>query len=97
VIALIVYDLAIPLTTMMFPLLSAELFGNLSQNQYIGTIMAMTSAGSIVSEPIANSIFDYMGSYRPVFWGCAVLSLIMIPLYCLLFGLVKRDRAKLLR
>lgn len=93
--ALIVYDLGLPITTMMFPLLSAELFGNRSQNQYIGTIMAMTTAGNIISEPLGNAVFDWTGSYRPVFWGAAVLALAMIPVYCLLFGMVFRDRKRL--
>lgn len=92
IIALIVYVIAIPITTMMFPLVSAELFGRKAQTQYIGTVMAMTSAGSIISSTLANAVYDFMGSYRPVFWGSAVLSLVMIPAYCLLYQTVKRDK-----
>ena len=66
--ALLIYDLACPLTTMMFPLLSMELFGYRAQGQYIGTIMAMTSAGNILSGPLANAVRDSVGSYVPFFW-----------------------------
>jgi len=93
--ALIIYDLGLPMTTMMFPLLSGDLFGNRAQSQYIGAIMAMTTAGNIISEPLANAVFDWVGSYRPVFWGCIILALAMIPVYCVLFGMVGRDRRKL--
>ena len=92
--ALIVYVTSIPITTMMFPLVSGELFGNRAQTQYIGAIMAMTSAANILSGPISNAIRDSFGSYGPVFWGIAALSLVMIPLYCLLYLLVKHTRKK---
>ena len=93
--ALLVYDLCIPLTTMMFPLLSVDLFGYQAQSQYIGVIMAMSSASNIVSGPLANVVRDNVGSYEPAFWGVAVLSVAMIGMYGLLFLLAKRDRQKL--
>lgn len=92
VTALIVYDFAIPMTTMMFPLVSADLFGNRSQTQYIGTIMAMTTAGNILSGILSDAIYDRMGSYQPVFWGFAAMAILMIPAYFLLYRMVKRDR-----
>ena len=93
--ALIVYDLSIPLTTMMFPLLSVDLFGYSAQSQYIGVIMAIASASNIVSGPLANLVRDTVGSYRPVFWATAALSVCLIGLYGLLFTLVRRDRKHL--
>ena len=95
IIALIVYDLAIPLTTMMFPLISAEVFGNQAYSWYVGIIMSMTTAGNIVSGPIASAVRDSFGSYRPAFWVCAALALLMIPAYGVLFGVTKRQRKKL--
>ena len=92
--ALIVYVTAIPITTMMFPLVSGELFGNHAQIQYVGAIMAMTYASNILSGPISNAIHDGLGSYAPVFWGVAVISLVMIPVYCLLYAYARRIRNK---
>lgn len=93
--AFVVYDLGIPLTTMMFPLLSVELLGNQSQAQYIGVVMAMVSAGNIVSGPLANVVRDTVGSYAPAFWGVAILAIALNGLYLLLFALTARDRKKL--
>ncbi len=93
--ALLVYDLSIPLTTMMFPLLSVELFGYQAQSQYIGTIMAMTSAGNIISSPLTNAVRDVTGSYVPAFWGVAVGAIALIGVYLILFAMVARDRKKL--
>ena len=92
--ALIVYVTAIPITTMMFPLVSGELFGNRAQPQYIGVIVAMGYASNILSGPISNAIHDSLGSYRPVFWGIVVMSLVMIPLYCFLYAYARRIRKK---
>jgi predicted MFS family arabinose efflux permease len=93
--ALVLFDMANPLTTIIFPLLSMDLFGYQGQNQYIGFITAMTSAANIISSPVANTVRDTMGTYRPVFWGAIVLSAAMLLLYPMLFALVKRDRKKL--
>lgn len=93
--ALLVIDLALPLTTMIFPLLSLDLFGYQAQNQYIGVIMSMTSAGSIISGPLANAVRDMTGTYDPVFWGVAIGSVAVIGLYWLVFALVARDKKKL--
>ena len=93
--AMIVFDLSIPLTTMLFPLLSAELFGNRAQGMYIGTVVAMATAGNIISGPLANFVYDFAGSYVPVFWGAAALSLVMLPVYGILFAMTKRAAVKL--
>ena len=56
--------------------------------------MSMTIAGSIIAGPISNAIYDTLGTYRPVFWGYAIVSLVMIPVYCLLYAYVRRVRKK---
>ena len=93
--ALLVYDLAVPVTTMMFPLLSVDLFGYQAQSQYIGTIMAMTSAGSIVAAPMVNAVRDAVGSYEPAFWATAIVATAMLGVYLLLFAVVSRDRKRM--
>ena len=93
--ALLIYALALPLATMMFPLLSMDLFGYQAQSQYIGVIMSMGSACGIVSSPLANLVRDTVGTYRPVFWFCAILSIAMMGLYGVLYGMVAKDRKKL--
>ena len=93
--ALLVYSLALPVATMMYPLLSMDLFGYQAQSQYIGVIMSMSSACGIISSPLANLVRDTMGSYRPIFWFCVILSLVLMALYGILYGMVTKDRKKL--
>ena len=91
-IALLVFSVAMPVTTMMFPLLSAELFGYQAQNSYTGVFMAMVSAASIIASPIANTVQGICHSYRPVFCVSVILSLTLCLLHSLAFWLVRRDR-----
>jgi MFS family permease len=93
--ALLIYALSLPLTTMMFPLISMDLFGYQAQSQYIGVIMSMGSACGIISGPLANLVRDTLGTYRPVFWGCAILAVCMLGLYGILYAMVAKDRKKL--
>lgn len=93
--ALIVFDFAMPATTLLFPLLSVELFGYQAQNQFMGVIMAMTSASTILSGPISNFIYDTVGSYVPVFLCSITVALMLVIAYLILFGIVKKGRAAL--
>jgi len=88
--ALLVFSMAMPMTTIVFPLLSADLLGYLDQGKYIGVIMAMASTASVVSSPIANMVFDNTASYEPIFWGSVILSVVMLGLYGILFLLSSR-------
>lgn len=90
--AMLIYSVACPMTTMMFPLLGGELFGLKSQNQYVSTVMAMATAGNLFAGPVANAVCDTVGSYRPVFLFCAGLALAMIPVYLLLYAIVAKNR-----
>jgi len=93
-LALLIYDLGIPLTTMMFSLLATELFGNRDQIKYLGAILATSTAASMVSDPVANFVYDMTQSYRPMFLGVALLALVLILFYAVLFRRVRRDRKK---
>ena len=93
--ALLIYSLALPVVTMIFPLLSVELFGYQAQSQYIGVVMSMGSACGIVSGPISNFVHDRTGSYDLAFWFCAIMAFALIGVYCILYLMVARDRKKL--
>lgn len=93
-VALLIYDLGIPLTTMMFSLLASELFGNRDQMKYLGAIMATSTAASVVSDPIANAVYDLTRSYRPMFLAVAFLCVALTVFYSFLFRAAKKDRER---
>lgn len=65
----VISALALPLETIMIPLVTAELFGRKSYAQMLGIISAINTAGFSVGPPITNFIFDTLGTYVPVFWA----------------------------
>jgi len=70
---------ALPLETIMIPLVTAELFGRKSYAQMLGIVSAINTAGFSFGPPITNFIFDALGSYVPVFWAyLAVIVLITV-------------------
>ena len=92
--AAVVYSISLVLTTITVPLLSSSLFGYHAQGSIIGIFMALVPAASVITNPIVNSLYDRIGSYRPIFRGGAVLSLAVTGLMLLLFVLAGIDRRK---
>ncbi len=90
----VLYAISLVLTTITIPLLSSALFGYHPQGSIIGIFMALVPASSVIINPVVNSLYDRIGSYRPIFRGGAVLSLGVTGLMLLLFLLAGRDRKK---
>ena len=93
-IAMIVFSVALVMTTITVPLLSSSLFGYHCQSNIIGIFMALVPAASVVTNPIVNLIYDRIGSYKPIFLGGAILAAVTTALMILLFILAARDRKK---
>ena len=94
IFAMVVFDFAMPLTSLIFPLVSLELFGYRSQNQFVGVVMSMTSAASIISGPVANYIRDCTGSYIPVFISSAVIAVSLVVVYLIMYVMADHSRKK---
>lgn len=69
----VVSAVAMPLETIMLPLITADLFGQRSYAQMLGVIVAINTAGYSFGPPLTNFIFDALGTYVPVFWAYLVL------------------------
>ena len=44
---------------------------------------------------VEDLVRDPMGSYHPIFWFCVILSVVLMALYGILYGMVAKDRKKL--
>lgn len=93
-IAILLYTMGLPIVTIIIPLLTYPLFGYRSHNLSLGIFIAVPVLGNLVSTPIANAVYDRIGSYSPVFQFAAVLSAVVIGLYALLYVLVAKARAR---
>lgn len=92
-LAILIFGLGLPLTTITVPLLAFSLFGYRSQAQYTGVFMGMISAASTVGNIFTNFLFDAFGTYKWGFLGSAVGCFILIFLYLILYRMADKDPA----
>lgn len=83
--------------TIMVPLLTRPLFGYAPSDTLIGIFLGLVSLSGMLAEPLVNYLYDALGSYSPVYYGAAVLDLVLIGSYLLLFRLCDRDKKKYLQ
>lgn len=95
-LAVLVFSLSVPLTSVMVPLLSCALFGYQAQTACVGIFMGMISLASTISGPVANRIYDRMGTYNPFFWGAAAGSVALVGMYLFMYKLAGRDKKRIL-
>lgn len=91
-VSVLVFSLALPMTTITIPLLSANLFGYQSHNAAVGIFLSMVSAASMVSSPIVNTLYDVIGSYNPIFFVTAIAGIGVCVIFLILFRLAAHDR-----
>lgn len=68
-------SLALPLETVMLPLIAGDLFGEKEYSKMLGVFVSVNTAGYASGPLISNLCFDAIGTYRPVFIVYAVLML----------------------
>ena len=67
--------LALPLETVMLPLIADDLFGEREFAKLLGIFVSVNTAGYAVGPLVTNLCFDMVGTYRPVFF---VYSAVMV-------------------
>ena len=77
----IFYALALPLETLVIPLIVNDMFGVASYDKILGIFCAMNYTGYALGAPIVNLCYDIFGSYKPIL---LTFSLLMIPI-CIVF------------
>ena len=60
--------LALPLETVMLPLIAGDLFGEKEYSKMLGIFVSVNTAGYAVGPLVSNACFDMIGTYRPVFF-----------------------------
>ena len=87
----VVSAVALPLETIMIPLITAELFGRKSYAQMLGIVSAINTAGFSVGPPVINFIFDSLGTYVPVFWTYLIMMAGITAAFGWALGTAKKD------
>lgn len=82
----VLYAIAIPLETLVIPLIVNDLFGSLAYDKMLGIFSAVNYAGYALGAPLVNLSYDALGSYQTALIICAVLMLLI----CVSFRYVLR-------
>lgn len=77
----IFYALALPLETLVIPLIVNDLFGTKSYDKILGIFYAMNYTGYALGSPIVNLCYDITGTYTSIL---LVFGFLMIPI-CIVF------------
>jgi hypothetical protein len=59
--------------------------------------LAATNVTGFVAEPVINYLYDWLGSYGPVYYAAAIMDVVLVVLYLILFGMCKKDKQKYLQ
>ena len=76
--ATVLSSIALPLETVMIPLLTNDLFGSASYSKVLGIFMAMNSLGLCLGSPLGELFRKIAGDYRSCFWFFSIVLLIVI-------------------
>ena len=86
--------LALPLETVMVPLIAADLFGEREYPKIMGIFVSVNTAGFAFGTPVANLIFDTCGTYRPMLLAIAVsMLMVMISFHFVIHSADKQKKA----
>lgn len=86
----ITYAIALPLETLVIPLIVNDIFGSASHDKILGIMAAMNYTGYALGTPLVNACYDALGTYRPVFIGFAIL----MPVVNIIFHFVIKSSNK---
>ena len=95
-IGIVMFAMGLLSTTITVPMLAMPLFGYRAFGSITGIFLAMVSLASMVAGPIVNLFYDWLGSYSPVFRVAALIDIILIGLYLLLFYLCEKEKRQFL-
>lgn len=92
-IAAAVFAISLVTSGIAPPLLVDNVFGYMSGPKALGVVVSMVSIAGMVSTPVSNLLRDAIGSYRPVFRGAAIVNIVAIVLYCVIFAMADKEKA----
>lgn len=94
--ATVLSSVALPLETVMIPLLSNDMFGSAAYTKVLGIFMAMNSLGLCLGTPMGEFIRKIAGDYRPCFWIFSVILVFVIIAYQFVINAANKQKAAIL-
>ena len=87
--------LALPLETVMVPLIAADLFGEKDNARIMGIFVSVNTTGFAFGTPVANAIFDSTGSYNPALYGIAAAMLAIMVGFWFIISAANKEKARI--
>lgn len=85
-------SLAMPLETIMLPLIAADLFGDKDFAKMMGIMVSVNTFGHATGEPIANLMYEMTGHYNSILFVFAGIMLAVLVLFQLVMVRAGKDR-----
>ena len=85
-------SLALPLETIMLPLITGDIFGEASYAKMLGLFVSINTAGYAVGAPLTNMVFDVFGSYAPVLYTLSVVLAVSMCTFMFILRAADKDR-----
>jgi hypothetical protein len=95
--ATILGQLAMPLETVMIPLMSNDLFGTASYTKVLGIFYAANSLGLCLGSPLCDIYRDLTGgSYASCYWFFTAMMVLVTVGFQLVIRVAHKDKEKIL-
>ena len=88
---------AIPVETVLLPLIVTELFGETCSAKITGLFFGMMCVGYAAGDLLTNGLFDAVGTYRPILLAYAGIMLCVAVAEPFVFAYGRKKRAEFLR
>ncbi len=86
----VLYAVALPLETLLVPLLVNNFFGIIAYDKILGLFAALNYVGYALGAPLVNLCFDAIGSYKPVLIVFAALMVVIVITFRFVLGSVMK-------
>lgn len=90
------YALALPLETLVLPLIANDLFGSVSYDKLLGIIISMNYTGYALGGPLVNLCYDKLGTYAPVLWMLAGLGIVLLTIIQFVINAANKRKKEIL-
>lgn len=86
--------IALPLETLMIPMIVSDMFGSASYKTLVGLFLGLSTLGISVGNPIMNYGYDMFGSYTPMLQIFGILAIVSLVMMLISITWVKKYRRK---
>lgn len=91
IVAMVLYAAALPLASVIPPLVAFSMFGYRGMSGYTGILLALITIGSFLAELISGVIHDTFGNYRYVYIIGAACCALAAVLFLILYPIADKD------